>query len=158
MNNQKEECCLRFDPTPWDNKEFSWENKRFIKDKVCTVFYMPINFGQVMKRITGKVENAGAQTPEYICLSDHTSKWNMDLYLAVDKEISDAENVIMSGKYFSKVYEGNFKETGTWMKDFENTTLSKGYSIKKRYLWYTTCPKCAKKYGHNYVVIVGQIL
>ncbi|MCK7469725.1 MAG: 60S ribosomal export protein NMD3 [Desulfomicrobium escambiense] len=24
-------------------------------------------------------------------------------------------------------------------------------------MWYTTCPKCAKKYGKNYVAIVGAI-
>lgn len=158
VNNQKQECCLKFDPAPWDNKEFSWENKRFIKDKVLTVFYMPVNFGQVMTRIIRKVENAGAQTPEYVCLSDHTSKWNMDMYLAVDREVSDAENVTLTGKYFSKVYEGDFKDIGTWEKDFENFTKSKGIAIKKTYMWYTTCPKCAKKYGKNYVVIVGQLL
>jgi hypothetical protein len=25
------------------------------------------------------------------------------------------------------------------------------------YMWYTTCPKCAKKYGKNYVTIIAQI-
>jgi hypothetical protein len=25
------------------------------------------------------------------------------------------------------------------------------------YFFYTTCPKCAKKYGKNYVVILAQI-
>jgi hypothetical protein len=34
---------------------------------------------------------------------------------------------------------------------------SKGLNITKEYMWYTTCPKCAKKYGKNYVVIVGKI-
>jgi hypothetical protein len=29
--------------------------------------------------------------------------------------------------------------------------------MKKEYMWYTTCPKCAKKYGKNYVVVVGQV-
>jgi hypothetical protein len=24
-------------------------------------------------------------------------------------------------------------------------------------MWYTTCPKCAKKYGKNYVVILAEI-
>ncbi|HZH72463.1 MAG TPA: hydrolase [Mariniphaga sp.] len=24
-------------------------------------------------------------------------------------------------------------------------------------MWYTTCPKCAKKYGRNFVVIVGKV-
>lgn len=118
---------------------------------------MPINFGQVMKRIMNKVEKAGAQTPDYICLSDHTSKWNMNLYLAVDKEIPDAENVTLSGKYFSKVYEGNFKDTGKWMKDFENYAKDKNMIVQKMYMWYSTCPKCAKKYGKNYVVIVGKV-
>ncbi|MEI8048124.1 MAG: hydrolase [Bacteroidota bacterium] len=34
---------------------------------------------------------------------------------------------------------------------------SKGQNVKKMYMWYTTCPKCAKKYGRNYVAIVSQI-
>ena len=95
--------------------------------------------------------------PDYIGLSDHTSKWNMDLYLAVDKEIPEAENVTLSGKFYSKVYEGPFNNTGKWMKDFENIAKNKGLAIKKEYMWYTTCPKCAKKYGKNYVVVVGQV-
>ena len=48
------------------------------------------------------------------------AKWNMDLYLAVDREVAGAENITLSGKFLSKVYEGNFKDTGVWMKDFEN--------------------------------------
>ena len=157
-NNEKEkECCPKFDPIPWDMKILEWENKRFIKDKVCTFFYMPINFGNVMKRIMGKVEKAGVKTPDCICLSDHTSKWNMDIYFEVEKEIPDSENITMSGKFLSKVYEGPFKDTGKWCKDFEEFAKSKGYESKKMYMWYTTCPKCAKKYGKNYVVIISKI-
>jgi hypothetical protein len=33
----------------------------------------------------------------------------------------------------------------------------KSYKIKKWYMWYTTCPKCAKKYGKNYVVVIAEI-
>lgn len=150
-------CCPEFNPVPWDDQTFNWENKRFIRDKVFTIFYMPVNFGQAMKRLDSKVTVAGASIPDWLCLSDHTSKWNMDLYLAVDKEVPGAEHISLSGKFFSKVYEGPFKDTGKWMKDFENLAKAKGYAIKKSYMWYTTCPKCAKKYGKNYVVVVGQI-
>jgi hypothetical protein len=83
--------------------------------------------------------------------------WNTHVYLAVDKEIPNAHNVTLSGNYFSKVYEGDFKDTGKWTKDFEMYTKEKGHNMKKMYMWYTTCPKCAKKYGKNYVVIVGQL-
>jgi len=150
-------CCSEFDPLPWDDKIFNWENKRFIKDKVFTIFYMPMNFGKVMKRLDEKLTKAGATMSDYLCLSDHTSSWNMDLYLAVDKEIAGAENTTLSGNFYSKVYEGPFRDTEKWCKDYDKVALNKGYTINKCYLWYTTCPKCAKKYGKNYVVIVGRV-
>lgn len=157
LTDSKQECCPEFDPKPWDDELFIWENKKFIKDKVCTLFYMPVNFGRVMKRLDKKITEAGATMPDYLGLSDHTSKWNMDIYLAVDKEVQGAENVTLSGKFYTKVYEGPFRDTEKWCKDFEKLAAAKGIAIKKWYMWYTTCPKCAKKFGKNYVVIVGQV-
>jgi NMD protein affecting ribosome stability and mRNA decay len=55
------------------------------------------------------------------------------------------------------VYEGDFRETAKWMKDYETYTNRKNLKIEKTYMWYTTCPKCAKKYGKNYVAILGKI-
>jgi hypothetical protein len=57
----------------------------------------------------------------------------------------------------SKVYEGPFEDTGKWYMGFESYAKSKGLGIKKLYVWYTTCPACAEKYGKNYVVIVGEV-
>ena len=152
-----DECCTQFDPEPWDGKVIEWENKKFIKDKVLTLCHIPINFGSVITRLTQKVENAQASMPDYLCLSDHTSRWNMNLYMAVDKNIPNVENVILSGKFLSKVYEGPYKDTGKWCDDFQGYAQEQGFKILKWYMWYTTCPKCAKKYGKNYVVIVGQV-
>jgi len=159
MNNQNnnQECCPKFDPAPWDGKTFDWSNKKFIKDKVGTLFYVPLNFGAAMTRSIKKIETAGTKMLGGMTLSEHTSPWNMNLYLAVDREIAGAENVTLNGKFLSKVYEGNFKDTGVWMKDFENYAKDKGVVAKKTYLWYTTCPKCAEKYGKNYVVLIAQI-
>ncbi len=151
------ECCPKFDPMPWDGKILEWNNKRFIKDSVFTLFYMPVNFGKVITRMMEKIEKVGAKAQDWMSLSDHTSKWNMDLYVAVDREIPDAENISLSGKFFSKVYEGNFNDAGKWCQDFEKIAKEKGIEIEKMFMWYTTCPKCAKKYGKNYVVIIGQI-
>lgn len=151
------DCCPPFDPAPWDDQLNTWENKRFIRDKVFTLFYMPMNFGQVMTRLNRTVKAANANIPDWLCLSDHTSKWNMDLFLAVDKEIPGARNTTISGRYYSRVYEGPFNDTGKWCKDFEEKAKSRGMTIKKWYMWYTTCPKCAKKYGKNYVVVIGQV-
>jgi len=157
QSKHQPECCPKFNPSPWDEKTHEWHGKKFIKDKVFTLFYMPVNFGSVMSRMVKKVEKAGASTPDWLCLSDHTSPWNMDIYLAVGKEVPETSNATISGKFLSKVYEGQFKETGKWMQDFKQFVKAKGHHLHKMYMWYTTCPKCAKKYGKNYVVILGKI-
>jgi hypothetical protein len=155
--NEEKICCPKFEPTLWDGRTFDWIEKKFIKDKVFTLFYIPLNFGAVMTRLMKKTETAGAKVPDWLCLSEHTSKWNMDLFLAVDKEILGAKNTTLSGKFLCKVFEGEFKNVGKWMKEFEVFAKSKGVNVEKTYTWYTTCPKCAKKYDKNYVAIFGKI-
>lgn len=150
-------CCPPFEPKDWDNKVLEWDNKKFITAKVKSFMFMPINFGKVMTKLQQQVKKSNAKITDYLCLSDHTSKWNMDVLLAVDKEIEGANNITLSGKFYSKVYEGSFNETGKWCKDFEKDMNEKSYKIKKWYMWYTTCPKCAKKYGKNYVVVIAEI-
>ncbi len=150
-------CCPKFDPAPWDQKVFEWKDKKFIKDHVITFLYMPLNFGAVMRKLDKKVREANAEIPDWMGLSDHTSKWNMDIYLAVNKEIEGVQNTTLNGTFTTKVYEGPFKETGNWHKDFVAWCTSKGYKTGKIFMWYTTCPKCAKKYGKNYVVFVAEI-
>jgi len=150
-------CCPRFDPIPWDNANFEWNNKLFVKGSVCTIFYMPVNFGGVMKKMDKKIREAGADWSEGICLSDHTSKWNMDLYVSVDKAVPSLSQMVLTGKFYSKVYEGPFNNSGKWFSDFEQVLVEKGYKASKVYSWYTTCPKCAKKYGKNYVVLLAQL-
>lgn len=154
---EEKECCPKFNPSPWDDTVIEWDNKPFIKGKVKTFLYMPFGFGKVMTKLQNMVDKAGASIPDYLCLSNHASKWSMDVLLAVSKPIEGADNIILSGKYYSRVYEGPFQDTGKWTIDFENKIKEKGYQVKKMYMWYTTCPKCSKKYGKNYVVILAEI-
>jgi hypothetical protein len=151
-------CCPRFQPEPWDEKEWHWENKLFVKDRVRCLFYIPLNFGKVMARNMEKIGQAKAFTPEPpLGLSDHTSKWNMDLYIEATKEVPGAENVRLSGTYLSKVFEGPFKETGRWCGQMAEWVESQGKQLKRFLMYYTTCPKCAKHYGKNYVVILAEV-
>ena len=41
------ECCPPFKPEPWDEKTITWENKRFVKDRVRSFLHIPLNFGGV---------------------------------------------------------------------------------------------------------------
>jgi len=44
----QDECCPRFAPQPWDETEFTWNNRLFVKDRVTSCLHIPLNFGAVM--------------------------------------------------------------------------------------------------------------
>jgi hypothetical protein len=151
-------CCPKFEPGPWEAREFRWENKLFVKDKVRCLWHVPLGFGRVMSRVMERIGAADALTPEPpLSLSDHTSKWNMDLYVEVTKEVAAAEMARLSGTYLSKVFEGPFKETGKWCGQMADWVHRRGKTIQKLFMYYTTCPKCARHYGKNYVVILAKV-
>jgi hypothetical protein len=150
-------CCPRFDPEPWDEKEMAWQDKLFLKDHVRSVFHIPLNFGKVMVKNMEKIQAAGALAPEPIVLSDEKSLWGADVYIAVDKEVPEAQMEKISGTFLSKVFEGPYKNAGKWVREMKDYVQSKGKEIKKMYLFYTTCPKCAEYYGKNYTVILAMV-
>ena len=151
-------CCPRFDPEPWNEKELHWDNKLFIKDKVRCLFHMPLTFGKAMLRCMKKMEAADAYTPKPpLVLSDHTSPWNMDLYIEVSKNVPNTENTAFSGTYLSKVFEGPYKNARLWCDQMAEWVTAQGQENKKQLVYYTTCPKCAKHYGKNYVVYFAQV-
>jgi hypothetical protein len=160
MVMEKEDiCCPKFDPKPWEGKTFTWKNKLFVKDTVRSFFHMPLNMGSVVQRMHKKVEDAKAQPAmkDWILLSDECSAWKSDQYMTVTKEVPGAENVRISGTFMTKVFEGPYREAKTWYTEMLDYVKSKGNKAEKLYFYYTTCPKCAKKYGKNYVVVFAEI-
>lgn len=153
------DCCPPFDPSTWDKKEFEWKDKLFIKDSVRSFLYIPLNFGGVLKRMNEKIKKSQAELPnkDWLLLSRDVSPFKSEQLYAVSKEVEDAENVKLSGKFISKVYEGPYKEAKNWYKDMMEYVQSKGKEAKKVYFYYTTCPKCAKEYGKNYVVAIAEV-
>lgn len=151
------ECCAKFDPEPWDGKEIHWEGKLFLKDRVLSFLHIPLNFGAVMTRNVRKIEAAGAKSSATIILSDENSLWGADVYIEVTREIPSANMAHLSGTFLSKVFEGPYSNIRKWMEEMRSFVQSKGKSFSKLYFYYTTCPKCAKKYGKNYVAILAQV-
>ena len=157
MNPNNEECCTKFNPEPWDGKETEWENKPFVTDRVRSLFHIPLNFPSVMKKNMALIEAAEAKSSEVMVLSDENSLWGADIYINVDKTVPDAKMSSISGKFLSKVFEGPYKNMGKWIKEMGDYVKSEGKEHKKLYFYYTTCPKCSKKYGKSYVVLLAQI-
>ena len=83
--------------------------------------------------------------------------WGADIYIDVSKEVPSAQMATISGTFLTKVFEGPYKNAGKWAKEMEEHVSQKGKTPKKLYFSYTTCPRCAKAYGKNYVVLFAQI-
>ena len=150
-------CCPRFNPQPWDEKEITFKDKLFIKDRVRSFLHIPLNFGKVMVKNMERIQKAEALAPEPLLLSDENSLWGADVYIAVAKDVPGAEMARISGTFLSKVFEGPYKNAGKWAKETKAYVKSKAKNIKKMYFFYTTCPKCAEFYGKNYTVILAKV-
>lgn len=151
------DCCPKFNPEPWDNKEITWNNKKFVTDKIKSIFHIPINFSKIMIKNMALIENAKAGTENPIVLSDENSLWGSNIFIDVIKDVPKANMTTISGSFITKVFEGSFNNTNKWVNEMKDYIRSKNKEIKKLYFYYTTCPKCAKKYRKNYVVIFAKI-
>lgn len=151
-------CCPPFNPAIWSDREIVWTDKKFIKGSVRSFWHMPLNMGAVITHLCAKIESADASLKQdTIILSDEVSAWTSDQYIAVGKEVPGCDNVTLSGTFLTKVFEGPYRMAPKWHKEMEQYVASQNKTIKKMYTYYTTCPKCAKAYGKNYIVLLAQI-
>lgn len=150
-------CCPRFNPEPWDEKEVTFTDRLFLKDRVKSFLHYPLNFGKIMVKNMEMIKTAEALEKDFLMLSDEKSLWSSDIYISVTKDVPGADMTRISGNFLCKVFEGPYKNIGQWIKQMKAFIESKGKQTEKMYFYYTTCPKCAKVYGKNYVVILAQI-
>jgi len=160
-NNETTQCCPKFNPEPWDEKEITWKDKLFVKDSMIQFMHMPLPgaFGKTVGRMWKKIEDAGANPDikDFIMLAYDPSPWKGELYINATKEVPDAENIRFSGTYLTKVFDGPYNAVPKWIREMERYVTQKGQKVKKYYFYYTTCPKCAEIYGKNYVVVFAEV-
>ena len=158
MSDNPTNCCPRFKPEGWDNQEFHFKDKLFVKVKTRSIFHIPINMGSVFPRTLTAIEKAHADSEDhFIVLSYDPSAWMSEHYFSVTKDVPGQEICHLTGDYITKVFEGPYKNAPKWEKEMEVLLNNKGLKVKKTYFFYTTCPKCAKFYGKNYMVAVSEI-
>jgi hypothetical protein len=160
MSNQKVQstgCCEPFDPKPWQDKTITWKDKLFVKDHVTSFLHIPLNMGQQIVKNLALIKKANAKAPYQLMLTDEKSLWGSDIYIDIAKKVPGATMATLSGTFLTKVFEGSYQDVGQWAKSMQNYVASKGKTLIKLYFSYTTCPKCAKVYGKNYVVLFAQI-
>jgi len=156
-DNAETGCCARLDPTAWDERELTWHEKPSLQDRIRSFFHVPLNFGSVMTRDHVAIEAAEAYPVQPFWLSDEVSAWGSDVYVAVDGDVPGARMARMSGTFLTKVFEGPYRNAGRWVREMDAFVQDRGRTMDKVYFFYATCPKCAKRFGKNQVVLVAQV-
>jgi len=162
MINDNNECCPKFNPDKWDQKTFDWVNKPFIKETVPTFFHMPFPpmIGKKVTKMWKMVEESGkaeADKEDALLLFRDPSAFKSELYLSVTGPVPNANNVNISGAFMGKVFAGSYNAIPKFMKQMDEYLATNGKKAKDYYIHYAYCPKCAKKYGDNYMILFAQI-
>ncbi|RJR14886.1 hypothetical protein C4579_03765 [Candidatus Microgenomates bacterium] len=152
-------CCSPFDPSVWQEKTHVWKNKLFMQDKVRQIMHIPINMGSVVTRMFTKIEDAKAmpEIKDFLMLCYDPSPWKSEIYMTVAKTIPNGKMAKISGTFFSKVFDGPYHFVPKWIKETDEYLDSHNQKALKYYFHYAYCPKCMKKYGHNYCIAFAQV-
>lgn len=150
-------CCPRFRPEFWDNRLLLFENKPFVKSSTISFFHVPLNMGSVYTRTWEAIRSAHAANGSFLVLSRDDSAWHGEHLFAVVKDVPGAEMVRLSGEFVTKVFEGPYSDARKWCEEMSRFVADRGLEVETQYFFYTTCPRCARHYGTNYVVGVAKV-
>jgi len=159
----KDECCPKFNPKKWDEKTFVWKNKQFIMESIPTFFHVPFPSmigKKITKMMTLATNRIDSNKDEVLVLFRDLSAFKSEIYISVTGNVPDANNTDISGTFIARVYDGGYKDIPKFIKDMNNYLTKIGKKIQRYdeyYIHYAYCPKCAKKYGNNYMILFARV-
>lgn len=162
MKNQDQECCPKFEPGKWDAKTMTWDKKPFIKESIPTFFHTPFPpmIWRKMKKMSALADKADANIPdlsEALILFRDPSPFKSEIYYSVTREVAGANNTSLSGSFSAGVFDGPYNSIPRYIKEMEARLTGENKKAKDYYIHYAYCPKCAKKFGHNYMVLFAEV-
>ncbi len=156
-------CCAIPDIAQWDNHTIEFTHEPFIALETKSVFHIPLNMAHVMTELNETAAAAGVTPPpeQILILSRDLSPWKTQHLYRVTQPIRGVEtieNVELTGKFLTRVFEGPYQNAKDWANELQNTAREHRREAQEIYFFYTTCPSCAEHYGKNYVIGFARIL
>lgn len=162
MENEKNECCPVFHPEKWNNKNVNWNHKQFIKTSVPTLFHIPFP-PMIGKKITKMMKMAegsnklSEKMDDVLLLFTDPHPFKSEMYLSVTGNVPNSNNTTISGSFIAKVFNGTYNAIPKYIKQMNGYLSAKNKKAKKYYVHYAYCPKCAKKFGNNYMILFAEV-
>jgi len=162
MEKQSQECCPELDVEKWDKKTFNWDRKLFIQETLSTFFHIPFPpmIGKKVMKMHSLAQKSDATIPDKtdaLILYRDPSAFKSEIYYSVTREVAGAYNTVISGSFVSRVFDGPYSSVPKYIKEMEKYLKGMNEEAKDYYVHYAYCPKCAKKSGHNYMIIFALV-
>ena len=163
MDKQNKEvyCCPVFDPAQWNEQMLTWENKMFIRGTMFQVLHYPFPgmIRRIMKKLWKQATEAGAETgqADFLMLTYDLSPWKCEFYMSVKQAVPGADNVQLSGTYFTKVFDGPYSMVPKYINEMDILLAQKDMLAKKYYIYSAACPLCDRRYEVNNIVVFAEI-
>jgi len=160
--NETKICCPKFNPEKWDKKTYNWDNKMFVKETMPTLFHLPLpsmlnkkvtNLCRLMEESKLPAENI----EDALLLFRDPSAFKSEIYLSATGSVPNADNVTISGTFMSRVFSGPYKSVPKFIKQMDEYLSAQDKKAQDYYIHYAYCPKCAQKYGDNYMIIFARV-
>lgn len=162
MKKMKNECCPVFHPEKWNNKNFNWNHKQFIKTSVPTLFHIPFPpmIGKKISKMMKMAEDSNKlleNMEDVLLLFTDPHPFKSEIYLSVTGDVPNSNNTTISGTFMSKVFDGSYNTIPKFIKQMDEYLSALNKKSKKYYVHYAYCPKCSKKYGNNYMILFAEV-
>lgn len=158
LDDNPTNCCPRFHPEDWQGVELSFRDKLFARATVHGALHIPLDMGRVFTRVDAHIRASDAlDADNFIVLSRDLSAWKGEHLFAVSGPVTDEEMTTLSGDFVTRVFEGPYSQVKHWYEEMRAIAADRGNPDADVWFYYTTCPKCAKAYGKNYIVGLAAI-
>ncbi len=162
MVREEKVCCPVFNPEKWDRKNLEWDEKPFLRETMPALFHIPFPplIGKKIIRMYSIAEKAGINfedKSETLVLFRDPSPFRTEIYYSVTGRVEGVDDTTISGKFVTRVFDGPFNMIPKYIREMEKYLKESEMKARDYYVHYAYCPKCAEKYGHNYMILFAEI-
>lgn len=110
-----------------------------------------------MDRLITASDGHITEKQDVLILFRDPSAFKSEIYFAVNKDVKNANNVSLSGTFATRVFDGPYNSIPVHIKTMEKQLSEQNKKATDFFVHYAYCPKCARKYGHNYMILFAKL-
>ena len=150
-------CCPRLDPAEWDKLFWVWDKKPFYAARFWSIFNLPLTLDSAIRKAVQDIESRGVGDEEPLLFQRDEAMLHSTLLVSIKKYVDDLPVETVSGRFYSRLFEGKYSDSGRFAKEVNSDLKLRGLSQVELMFYYPTCADCLMKRGVGQVVVFARV-